>query len=587
MKHVRIPGFAVAALPMLLMMSANIDAAAPSGTLPVLYINTANGAPVTSKEYYLAGTYYVDPCGVEGVEAAGSAEAPLPLQIRGRGNYTWVGFDKKPYRLKLDSKAPLLGMKKSRHFALLAHADDNLGFMRNVAGMELSRRMGLAWTPDDEPVEVVLNGDYIGLYYLTEPVRVDKDRVNVVEQADGETDPLKITGGWLVEIDNYDSDPHVQIQEGGGTERIIFTYKTPETLSAEQENYLLSQVTAMDNAIYAADKNSTEWQNLIDIDELARYYVVQEIMDDCESFHGSCYMHRDMGVDSKWNFGPVWDFGNSFHRGGKSRFIYDRPEFHQTWIGEIAKYPAFQATVREVWAEFAATGSEGFYEKIDAEISRIAAAAKADSERWPDYGNADMESCRSEMTGLLKGSMAWLGEQWGAIVPEPLPTIYLRGEFNGWQTTHPMTAAGNNLYVIENIDIDATAYNEFKVASADWSTVDYGMTPGVEFEIGKSYPLTEHGLNIILPRSLSKATFTFDYNGKTLLVNDASSGIGKTYSNAAGYTVSSNLLTATMPVVVYSAAGVTVWSGTGSVVLQPAVYIVKTADGHVGKQLIH
>ena len=65
-----------------------------------------------------------------------------------------------------------------QHFALLAHADDNLGFMREPMGFWLSERLGLEWTPDMKPVEVVLNGDYIGLYFLVENIRVAKDRVS-------------------------------------------------------------------------------------------------------------------------------------------------------------------------------------------------------------------------------------------------------------------------------------------------------------------------------------------------------------------------------------------------------------------------
>lgn len=142
------------------------QSAAPSGTVPTIYINTANNASVTSKEVYLDATYYLEGNGFEGVESLGSEAQPLPLTIKGRGNYTWTGFDKKPYKLKLDKKTAIMGMGKNKHFALLAHADDDLAFMRNVAGLELSRRMNLAFTPADAPVEVVLNGEYLGLYFL-------------------------------------------------------------------------------------------------------------------------------------------------------------------------------------------------------------------------------------------------------------------------------------------------------------------------------------------------------------------------------------------------------------------------------------
>lgn len=219
-----------------------------SGTLPVLFINTAGGKPVTEKEKYLDATYYLDPMGLPGVEAVGSSHEPLATQIKGRGNYTWSGFEKKPYRLKFAEKASVLGMPASRHFVLLAHADDSDGFLRNESGFTLSRLLGMPWTPESEPVELVMNGEYMGLYFLTQNIRVSKDRVDIVEQEDLAT--ADVDGGWLVEIDNYDSDPHVTVFENGNADAPIwFTYKSPEALSTEQETYLQSQMQAIDDAV--------------------------------------------------------------------------------------------------------------------------------------------------------------------------------------------------------------------------------------------------------------------------------------------------------------------------------------------------
>jgi hypothetical protein len=166
----------------------------PSGSLPVMYINTENSAGINSKETYISATYYIDPKETD-FEAIGSVDNQQAMQIRGRGNYTWTGFSKKPYRIKLDKKTALLGMTKNKNFALLAHADDNKGFMRNAVGLELSRLIGMTWTPESQPIEVVLNGQYIGLYLLTETIRVDSNRVDIVEQADNATGDNDITGG--------------------------------------------------------------------------------------------------------------------------------------------------------------------------------------------------------------------------------------------------------------------------------------------------------------------------------------------------------------------------------------------------------
>ncbi len=395
----------------LFAFAANAFAATFSGSLPVMYINTENSTPITSKDYYLNATYYVDNLGLDGYQSIGSASEPLALKIKGRGNYTFIGFDKKPYRLKLDAKAALLGMKKSKHFALLAHADDDLGFLRNTLGFELSRRMGLDFTPEQRPVEVVLNGDYIGLYFLTETIRVDSDRVKITEQADNETDPDNITGGWLVEIDNYDDDAQVSITEGNG-EKIRLTYKSPEALSTEQSNYLVNLATAVDKAIYASDKSSTEWENYIDIDSLAAFYVVQEVMDNAESFHGSCYFHKDRGADTKIIFGPVWDFGNSYHR-ATNHYIYQDPPFGQTWIGEIAKFPRFQSKVKEVWKKFITYNYSSLDQFVNDFATQITSAAKADYNRWPNYGNQNMNDRKNSFLSMLHSKVNWLVEQWG------------------------------------------------------------------------------------------------------------------------------------------------------------------------------
>jgi len=191
---------------------------------------------------------------------------------------------------------------------------------------------------------------------VTQTIRIDSTRVNITEQEDEAVS--EVDGGWLVEIDNYDTDPHITVTEHNGYP-IYFTYKSPEVLGPEQEAYLTEQVNAMNDAIYSEDKKSSEWQKYIDLETAARYYIVQEILDDCESYHGSCYIHKDRGEGEKWKFGPVWDFGNAFQRGDKGKFVWQDAEFNQTWIGEIYKFPAFQTKVKEVWAEFCKTGYDG------------------------------------------------------------------------------------------------------------------------------------------------------------------------------------------------------------------------------------
>lgn len=384
-----------------------------SGTLPVLHIETANRQEITSKDYYLQGTYYLDPMGAADIEAIGTKDSPLTLEIKGRGNWTWTGFDKKPYRLKLTEKAALMGMNKSKHFALLAHADDNKGFMRNTIGFYFSEQIGMAWTPKAKPVELVLNGDYKGLYFLTETIRVDKDRVNIVEQEDNETDSENITGGWLVEIDNYRDDPQIRFMEGDTGEEMAITYKTPEELSSAQEQFLRAEMERIDRLVYG-DKNSDELWQYVDMDALAKFYIVQEITDNYESFHGSCYLYRDMGEGQKWMFGPVWDFGSAFNY-DKEQYLYEGREWHNHWIPEMCKFPKFMDRVKEIWQWLHYYKYDSVYDYATEFANHITEAAKNDAERWKDkgYGNRDMANRLKRIKERLQQTENWLVKQWG------------------------------------------------------------------------------------------------------------------------------------------------------------------------------
>ena len=268
-----------------------------SETLPVLYIDTENNEPIVSKEVYLNASYHLDPMGAEGIDALGSKAAPLPMQIRGRGHSSWKG-PKKPYKIKLGKKTALIGMPKNKHWALLKPTEDT------VAGLQLGKLMGMEWTPSFRPVEVVLNGDYIGLYFLTETIRIDENRVNIYEQQDKETNPDLIKGGWLVEVDNYRDESQITIPENNRW-NLTLRYHSPEDLSDAQLEWLTNEFKAINAAIYSSDKTSTEWEEYIDVESMARFFILQEVMDNPDGFHGSFYLHKDLADNAKWVAGPI------------------------------------------------------------------------------------------------------------------------------------------------------------------------------------------------------------------------------------------------------------------------------------------
>src|SRR5690606_4215333 len=104
-------------------------------------------------------------------------------EVKGRGNSTW-GMPKKPYRIKLDEKAPLLEMPTDKSWTLLANYGDQ-SLLRNDVAFEVSRRLELEYTPRQRFVELFLNGEYMGNYTLTEHVKESEDRIPIDEDNGG------------------------------------------------------------------------------------------------------------------------------------------------------------------------------------------------------------------------------------------------------------------------------------------------------------------------------------------------------------------------------------------------------------------
>lgn len=446
----------MALLALLASGSLRAPAMSPSGRLPVFYVSTANGEEVTTRDNYIAATAYLDPCGTDGVEPLGSAEEPIAMSIKGRGNFTWEKFDKKPYKIKFDKKRSLLGMPSSKHFALMAHADDTLGYLRDAVGFELSRRIGMDWAPSEQPVELMMNGDYRGLYFLCETVRAEKSRVALIEQDDYEEDPEKITGGWLVEIDNYWQETgqlHYPVTPDG--RGWMFTYHSPEELSEAQKDYLWQLIDSVKAAIETTDLQSQRWEEIIDIDEFVKFYIVNEIMHNVEAFHGSCYWHKERGADTKIRFGPVWDFGNGLKHGEDKwarTFLWQYYYYSKGWLEYIRRFPRFQDCVRKHWHEFTAGSGElpWLDAFIDERASRIEPATDADRQRWPEYGSSEYTARVAKTKRYLHDRLNFLESQWGgwSAIDDIKPNSTAQGTQQWFDITgRPVNNPQNGIYI--------------------------------------------------------------------------------------------------------------------------------------------
>lgn len=103
-------------------------------------------------------------------------------QIHLRGHSTRT-FSKRPFKLKLEEKAKLLGLGESRHWVLLANAIDPT-LLRNQLVYDLSGELGASCQMHSQLITLIFNGKYQGVYQLCEQVRIEKSSVDIYNWED-------------------------------------------------------------------------------------------------------------------------------------------------------------------------------------------------------------------------------------------------------------------------------------------------------------------------------------------------------------------------------------------------------------------
>jgi len=269
--------------------------------LPAVYVTTPQQTPILSKDDWVKN-------GIMRIWKTDGVINDLGgTSVKGRGNSTW-SFPKKPYAIKLDKKAEVLGMPKHKRWVLLANWIDRTLMRNHIAFTIAKNTESLDWTPRGEFVELILNGKHLGNYYLCEQIKIDKNRVNIAEMESTDIDGEVITGGYLLEMDiNYDevNKFHTDIRN------LPVNIKEPDedVLVDKQFNYIQNYINQVERAIYA-DNFSIDghsYTEYIDVNSFIDWWLVHELTHNGEpGWPKSSYMHKDK--NDKLVAGPVWDF---------------------------------------------------------------------------------------------------------------------------------------------------------------------------------------------------------------------------------------------------------------------------------------
>lgn len=329
-----------------------------------------------------------------------AVQAFTDVEIKGRGNATW-GQAKKPLQFKLAQKADLLGLGKRRKWILLANTVDVTN-LRTDTAFYIEGMVDEKYAYKGRFVDVYVDGDYLGLYYLTRGIEIGKNAVDL-------KDPL----GVLVELDNIYCQIEVKCYTTGNGESM-----TVKDAAVEENTQLaMSDFLSAFNKLEVAIKNNDyrEVARLVDVESFARYYLISELTANTDAYFTSHYFHKD-GPGDKIHAGPAWDFDISLNYGGNvmpnEKIIdwipvdYLEPE-KQYWewsrfFARLVKMPEFRQKVNEMFVRELSGRKDELIEHIEAQAELIRKSALKDGAKW------SKENFDGEVTRLVE----WLGQRY-------------------------------------------------------------------------------------------------------------------------------------------------------------------------------
>lgn len=347
----------------------------PYAGIPRIVIETENRQAIVDRETEIPAKMQI--------WGDSTAESEImDLTIRGRGNSSWDVMPKKSYKIEFENKQLMLGMPKDKDWALIAnYADKTL--MRNYISYQLSAALGAYYAPHCEFAELYLNQEYLGVYLLTETIKVGENRVNIPND----------DNSYIVEVDGkYRDNEQVVFSDvimGDGM-GVPFRVHSPKNAALNVLDTVQKHVEKFEFFLQNVETDNIDvMDSWIDVGESIKHYWVQEFTKNPDAdFYTSVYFSWVRGESIK--MGPVWDFDMAFGNHPNEK-INLRTQWHirpKYWNKYLFKNEEYKNKANLYWNEkrryFVAV-----LDSIDACRKKLEKAVMNDLKKWNPNGLYD------------------------------------------------------------------------------------------------------------------------------------------------------------------------------------------------------
>jgi len=326
---------------------------------------------------------FLDYSGTISIETRGSSSQSLPKKPYGLSTLSDDGLE--------NDNVELLGLPSENDWILNSLAFDD-SMMRDYISYTIARQMG-QYAVNLKYCEVIVNGDYRGLYVLSEKIKRDSDRVDIAKLSDDENTLPEVTGGYLMQTDRLsEGEEYAWYSNGAG-----YLHEKPDAgdVTAAQSAYIQSVFLNLDQT--AQNPNILSgYPSVIDVPSFVDYMLVAEIASNVDAYALSTYYHKDRG--GKLRAGPVWDYNLTYGNDLFDTFdtYYDR-SFTDVWQfnfsnvgsnfwGDLFADATFRCYLSKRFSELTQVGEPLSYDYIsdliDSTTALILEALIREDERW-------------------------------------------------------------------------------------------------------------------------------------------------------------------------------------------------------------
>ena len=326
----------------------------------------------------------------------------IGIEVRGSSSQM---LQKKPYGLETlqnddvtNNNVSILGMPKENDWVLNSLAFDQTG-MRDFLSYELSEKLG-QYAPRRVYCEVMINGNYKGLYFFTEKIKADDGRVNIEKMDETCNSYSEVTGGYITKADkNTGNDPIAwQMQGygsgwwGGSSTDFIHHYPKPSDITSTQNNYIKSVFISLADKAGSHNTSITNGiPSVIDVSTFVDFMMIAEFSSNVDVYTYSTFFHKDRR--GKLRAGPVWDYNLAYgHDEFGNRSRYDVWQFNNEdnngpkFWKDLFDTDEFRCLFAKRWFELTSADNPLDYNEICNRMDEIDAwiteAVARDNQRW-------------------------------------------------------------------------------------------------------------------------------------------------------------------------------------------------------------